>query len=342
MTRLLAAIVALVSLTAFAAPACAEVNEIKIGKQYGLPYIQFVIMEDKGLIEKHAKLQGLGDIKVDWATLGGPAQLNDGIISGAVDVAGVGLPNLITMWEKTRTNVKVRAIAGLNFMPLILLTRDPRIKALKDFGEKDRIALPSVKISMQAILLEMAAAKEFGDTNYEKLDPLTVSMGHPDAFAALNSGTEVQSHFSSAPFQYRQLKQPGYHQVASSYDIIGPHSVSAVSMTTKFHDENPTTVAALLGAMKEATTWIKGDKRAAAEAYLRITKDRMPVEDLMAMLNDPNIVITIQPKGADKISEFLAKVGRVKVRPDNWKHYYFGDVDKLEDCRGSRLGQADL
>jgi len=312
-------------------PAAAEVDEIKIGKQYGLPYIQFVIMEDQKLIEKHAKLQGLGDIKVTWATLGGPAQLNDGIISGAIDVAGVGLPNLITMWEKTRTNVKVRAIAGLNFMPLILLTRDPKIKTLKDYGEKDRIAVPSVKISMQAILLEMAAAKAFGDANYEKLDPLTVSMGHPDAFTALNSGVEVQSHFSSAPFQGRQLKMPGYHQVISSYDIIGPHSVSAVSMTTKFHDGNPKMVAALLAAMTEATRWIKADKKAAAEAYLRVTKDRMPVDELMGMLNDPNIVITIKPQGADKISEFLHKVGRVKVKPDNWKDYYFGDVDKLTD-----------
>src|SRR5688572_25199123 len=118
-------------LVATAMPAAAEVDEIRIGKQYGLPYIQFVIMEDQKLIEKHGKLQGLGDIKVNWATLGGPAQLNDGIISGAIDVAAVGLPNLITMWEKTRTNVKVRAIAGLNFMPLLLVTRDPRIKTLR-------------------------------------------------------------------------------------------------------------------------------------------------------------------------------------------------------------------
>jgi NitT/TauT family transport system substrate-binding protein len=146
-------------------PAAAEVNELKIGKQYGLPYIQFVIMEDQKLIEKHAKAAGLGDVKVEWATLGGPAQLNDGIISGAIDIAGVGLPNLITMWEKTRTNARVRAIAGLNFMPLILLTRDPKIKTLKDYGEKDRIALPSVKISMQAILLEMAVAREFGEAS---------------------------------------------------------------------------------------------------------------------------------------------------------------------------------
>ncbi|MEA2930021.1 MAG: sulfonate transport system substrate-binding protein [Hyphomicrobiales bacterium] len=321
----------LLVLLAALAPARAEVNEIKIGKQYGLPYIQFVIMEDGKLIEKHAKAQGLGDVKVEWATLGGPAQLNDGIISGAIDVAGVGLPNLITMWEKTRINAKVRAIAGLNFMPLILLTRGPRIKTLKDYGEKDRIAVPSVKISMQAILLEMAAAKEFGEGNYEKLDPLTVSMGHPDAFAALNSGTEVGSHFSSAPFQNRQLKMPGYHQVVSSYDIIGPHSVSCIVMTTKFHDGNPKTVAALLGAMKEATAWIKADKKAAAEAYLRVTKDKMPVDELLAMLNDPNIVITIVPKGADKIGDFLAKVGRVKAKPDRWQDYYFGDVDKLTD-----------
>lgn len=167
MTRLLVSILTLVAL---AVPASAEVNEIKIGKQYGLPYIQFVIMEDQKLIEKHARLQGLGDIKVDWATLGGPAQLNDGLISGAIDIAAVGLPNLITLWEKTRTNVKIRAIAGLNFMPLLLVTRDSRIKTLKDYSEKDRIAVPSVKISMQAILLEMAAAKEFGDANYEKLE----------------------------------------------------------------------------------------------------------------------------------------------------------------------------
>ena len=115
-----------------AAPASAGGRtRLKIGKQYGLPYIQFVIMEDQKLIEKHAKLQGLGDLKVNWATLGGPAQLNDGIISGAIDIAAVGLPNLITMWEKTRTNAKVRAIAGLNFMPLLLLTRDPKIKTLR-------------------------------------------------------------------------------------------------------------------------------------------------------------------------------------------------------------------
>ena len=330
MIRLLAPALAL--LAALATPAAAEVDEIKIGKQYGLPYIQFVIMEDQKLIEKHAKLQGLGDIKVNWATLGGPAQLNDGIISGAIDVAAVGLPNLITMWEKTRTNVKVRAIAGLNFMPLLLVTRDPKIKTLKDFGEKDRIAVPSVKISMQAILLEMAAAKEFGEANYEKLDPLTVSMGHPDAFTALDSGGgEVASHFSSAPFQYRQLKQPGYHQVVRSYDIIGPHSVSCISMTTEILREQPEDGRGAArrheGSDRLDQVRQEGRRRSLSARHQGPHAGRGTAGDAERSEHRHHH----QAEGRRQDQRIPAKVGRVKVRPDNWKDYYFGDVDKLEN-----------
>ena len=41
MNRILAAALIAAALTS---PAAAEVNELKIGKQYGLPYIQCVIM----------------------------------------------------------------------------------------------------------------------------------------------------------------------------------------------------------------------------------------------------------------------------------------------------------
>ncbi len=94
-------------------------------------------------------------------------------------------------------------------MPLYLNTRNPAIKSIKDFTEKDRIALPAVKVSMQAIMLQMAAAKEYGENNYTKLDGLTVSMAHPDGVAALMSGaSEITAHFTSPPFQFRELKDP--------------------------------------------------------------------------------------------------------------------------------------
>lgn len=330
MARLLASCVAAAFLVLFAGPSAAEVSELRIGKQYGLPYIQFVIMEDQQLVAKHAKLQGLNDLQVTWTTLGGPTALTEGIATGAIDVAAVGLPHLVSLWSKTRKTTRVRAICGMNAMPLVLLTRDPKIKTIEDFAETDRIALPSVKISMQAILLQMAAARTFGSEAWEKLDPLTVSMSHPDAVTALASGGEVTSHFSGTPFQYRQLKQPGYHQVLSSRDIIGPHSVSSIVMTSKFHDENPKTVSALLAAIKEATRIIKADKRAAAETYLRVTGDKMRVEEVVEILNDPNVIITIKPMGAEKIGEFMVKVGRVRAKPDDWRDYYFADPGIFE------------
>src|SRR5207253_5917618 len=107
------------------------------------------------------------------------------------------------LWARTKGNLDVRGASGLNTMPLFLNTRRPDINSIRDFSDKDRIALPAIKVAVQAIILQMAAAKEWGDASYAKLDPLTVSMTHPDGLIALLSGHgEVNSHFTSPPFQY--------------------------------------------------------------------------------------------------------------------------------------------
>ncbi len=83
-----------------------------------------------------------------------------------------------------------------------LITSNPAIHTVKDFSDKDRIAVQGVKISAQALVLEMAAAQAFGEENYAKLDPLTIQMSHPDALAALLSGhSEITAHLGVAPFQ---------------------------------------------------------------------------------------------------------------------------------------------
>ena len=65
-----------------------------------------------------------------------------------------------------------RVGTGFNFLPLQLNTRSAGIKSLRDLTDKDKIALPAVKVSMQAIILQMAAAQTFGEANYAKLDAL--------------------------------------------------------------------------------------------------------------------------------------------------------------------------
>ena len=70
---------------------------------------------------------------------------------------------------------------------MALISRDANIKSLKDIGPNDKIAVPTVKISTQAIVLQIAAAELwFGADQWAKLDANTVQLGHPDAYAALS------------------------------------------------------------------------------------------------------------------------------------------------------------
>ncbi len=329
MARLIvAALIAGLALSS--APARAETGVIRVGMQFGFSYLQLILMQDQKLIEQHAKQAGLGDVKVEWTVLAGPAPLTDALLSSSIDLAAMGLPNMITLWSKTRGTIDVRAISGMNAHPLLLVTRDARIKTLGDLRDTDRIAMPSVKISMQAILLQIAARDLFGPDEWAKLDPLTVSMAHPDALAAvLSGGGDIASHFSSPPFQARELAKPGIHTVISSYDIIGPHSVSAITTTARFHDQNPKATAAFIGALEEATQWVRRDKRFAAEAYIRITKDKTPVGELVKIIEDPDIDFTRNPQGAQKIADFLHHIGAIKLKPQTWQDLYFPEAHRL-------------
>jgi NitT/TauT family transport system substrate-binding protein len=317
--------------TAWLSPASsAELAELNIAQQYGIGYLSLMVMEEQKLIEKHAKAAGV-EVKVNWAKFAGGNVMNDALLSGSLQFASGGVGPLITIWARTKGNLDVKAVAALDSMPLYLNTRNPSVKTIKDFTEKDKIALPAVKVSVQAVTLQMAAEKAFGEGQHGKLDALTVSMSHPDAQTALLSGqSEVTAHFGSPPFQYQQLKRPGIHQVLSSTDVLGgPTTFNVVWTTSKFRNENPKLYAAFVSALEEATAYINKDKTAAAEAYLRISKDKDSVADILAMLNDPAIVFTMAPQNIMAYANFMAKIGMIKAKPESWKDMFFPNVHGL-------------
>lgn len=315
-------------LAAMPSPARAEAKELNVAKQFGLGYLQFIMMDDMKLVEKHAKAAGLGDVKVNWNTFRSSDVMNDALISGTVDFVSLGIPGIATIWAKTKGNMNVKAASGLNVLPLYLNTRNPNVKSIKDFTEKDRIALPAVKVSMQAIMLQMAAAKEFGEANYQKLDSLTVSMAHPDGVAAISSGaSEITAHFTSPPFQFRELKNPAIKKLLTSTDILGGKiSFNVVATTDKFRTANPKLYGAFLAALQEATDIANKDKRAAAELYLRVTGDKTPIDEMMAMMNDPAIEFTTQPFNTGRMVDFMVKTGSIKVKPADWKDLFFPNM----------------
>lgn len=307
--------------------AAAETKELRLAKQYGLGYLQMIIMEDQKLVEKHAKAAGLGDVKVSWSTFRSSDVMNDALISGNLDFGSLGTNGLAIIWAKTKgTPVEVKGAAGFNYLHLALVTRDPQVKTIADYTEKHKIAVPAIRVSNQALLLQMAAAKQFGMSNYTKLDPLTVSMTHPDAMAALLSGAgEVSSHFGSAPFLQRELERPGLHQVISSLDIVGPINFNVVATTTKFHSANPKAYGAYLAALKEATDLINKDKRAAAETYVRVTKDKSGVDAILKIMTAPGNEYNFNktPEGDMRIVDFMYKIGSIKVKAESFKDLLF-------------------
>ncbi|HEX6136184.1 MAG TPA: ABC transporter substrate-binding protein [Casimicrobiaceae bacterium] len=315
---------------ALAPAAHAEMGEIHVSRQYGISYLPLMIMEDQKLIEKHAKAAGI-DVKVDWSKFASGAVMNDALLSGNLQFASGGVGPFTTLWAKTRGNLDVKAISAINSMPLFLVTRNPAVKTVKDFTDKDKIALPAVKVSIQAVTLQMAAEQAFGEGQQNRLDHLTVSMSHPDAETALLSGrSEVTAHLGSPPFQYQELELKGMHKVFSSYDVLGgPATFNVVWATTKFHDENPRIYAAFVAALDEATTTINRDKRAAAQTYLRISKDKDSAEDIEKMLNDPAIVYTTTPNHVMKYVNFMHKIGSIKAKPESWKEMFFPNAHKL-------------
>src|SRR5499427_8987834 len=239
-----------------AGPAAAQVPEIRLARQFSMGYLQFNVMEHQQLIEKHAKALGIPEVKVSWHTFNGPAAVNDALLSGQIDIGSGGTPGLLLLWSKTKgTPNEVRGISALSSQPFLMNTRNPAIKTVADLKDTDRIALPAVKVSIQAIMLQMAATKAFGPANFAKLDTLTVSMTPPDATIALLSGAgEITSVFSVPPFQQQQLAKSGVRTVLNSYDVMeGSHTFTVAWTSSRFRDQNPVLYKALVAAMTEAT-----------------------------------------------------------------------------------------
>jgi NitT/TauT family transport system substrate-binding protein len=322
--RTLIACFALAAVAGAGVASAQQKSEINITRQPGILYLPSLVMEKQHLIEKHAERQGVPGLKVNWLLLSGGGAQTDSLLAGKIDIVNTGVGNLLLLWDRTKGGVK--GIVANSALPLTLVSRNPNIKTLKDFGPNDRVAVPTLKVSTQAILLQMAAEKTFGPDQTTRLDVNTVQLGHPDAALAMaNPTSEITSHFTAPPYGYIELKTvPGAHVVVNSPDIIGgPLTQSQFFTTTQFADANPKVIAAIKAASLEAIDFIKKDTGAAVDIYRELTKDKMSREELLDMLKQPGMMDWIAaPQGTMKFAAHLHKVGTLKTMPKAWTDYY--------------------
>lgn len=316
----------------FAKPAiAAEVTEVNIARGFAIPHLPIMVMEHDKLLEKRLAAAGLPDVKVTYTQIGSGNVMNDSLLAGPLAFATGGPPPLLTLWDRTRGTIQAIGVCAEATMPLYLNTRNPNVKTVADFTEQDRIVVSAPKVSIQAILLQMAAAKVFGAAQFGKLDARTVGMSAPDGTMALRSGgTEITANFSIPPFQYAEAKQPGIHTVLTSYDILGgPHTFTLVWSTNKFREANPKTFGAFLEAMREAQDRIAKDKPGVAKMYLEMTRSKESEADILAILNDPQVEFTMTPRATMKFADFMQQVGTLKTKPASWKELFSQEVHDL-------------
>src|SRR5690348_15226692 len=295
--------------------ASARAQEIRLAQQFSMGYLQLNVMQHQQLIEKHAAALGIPNAKVSWFKFNGPTAVNEALISGNIDIGSGGVPGLLTLWARTKgTPQEVRGISALSSQPFLLNSRDPAIKTIKDFKDSDRIAVPAVRSSVQAITLQIAAAKAYGEKEFNKLDPLTVSMTPPDATVALlKGGGQISAAFSVPPFQYQQLEDSAIHTVLNSFDVMGgSHTFTAAWTSAKFRDGNPVLYKALVAALREATDIVNKDKKAAAALWIEDSKSKLPIEMVGKIVAGSQVHWTMTPENTMKYADFMSGVGTLK------------------------------
>lgn len=326
LARAIAQLAVVPALMAGATAAHAE-GSISIAQQFGIAYLILDVVKDQKLIEKHGKAQGL-DVKVEWSQISGATAMNEALLAGSLDVVSAGIPPLLTLWDRTTGRQNVKAVAALGSLPNYLITNNPNVKTIKDLGPKDRIAVPAAGTGFQSRTLQIETAKVFGRDQFKKFDEISVSLPHPDATAALLSGsTEITTHFSSAPFYYQALENKNVRKVLSSYDILGgPATFNVLYTTQKFHDENPKTYKAFYAALVEAEAFIKANKDKAAETFIRVQKSKLPLDFVRRIVEDPENDFTISPHRTFVYADELHKLGVLKNKANSWKDYFFDEA----------------
>jgi NitT/TauT family transport system substrate-binding protein len=322
----------LVLALALTAVAHADPQSVRIVRPPDIAALPLFVVEHDHLIEKQALARGLGDITVQWLVPNGGNPI-DQLINGQADLAAsLDLAEFVAVWDqRSGTPQEIRALASLSRMPYLLLSRNPALQTIRDFTAKDRIALAAVKTSQPAVMLEMAAAQEWGVAHYDRLDGLTVARTDDAADDALQSGKgEIDAHFVRPPYADDEQASQTVHRMMDSFDIAGPHSVAVLLTTSQYRDANPALCAAVAAAISEADDFVAHNRGAAAEIYDSGVRDQdIPVEVLSDLLGDPDLAYRASPEGVEHLTGFLHQIGRIQHSPDSWQQLFFPEIYKL-------------
>jgi NitT/TauT family transport system substrate-binding protein len=308
----------------------AAAGEIRTAHQIGLSYLPITVMKARGLVENEARKRG-ANLTASYLRFANGSSVNDALISQNADFGTVSLGPLLALWDHTRTTLRVKGVGAVDASGAVLNTNQPRIKSLRDLTENDRIAMPDVGVSYQALLLQMACEKEFGEGESRRLDHLTVSLPHPEAATALLGGrSEITAHFATAPFLFQERVSGKVTPILSSPDILGgPGTFVILISSQRYRAENRVAFETVLAALGAAQKWIAANPEDAAGIYIAAENSKLQPDFIVRMLRDPLVRYGLVPENTMRIADFSYRTGRIKSKVDGWQDIFFEDIHGL-------------
>ena len=314
-----------------AGPTRAEVGQVRIVDFQGLTHLPIRVAFDLHLIEKHAAMLGVPGLTTSFQTVGSGVVMGEMLVSGSADLGVSGTVPLLVLSDKTSGKAKLKGIMALAQSNQLLLTVDPKIRSLTDYGPLDKVAVTEPEVSTYAYTLEIAAAKKFGWEQRRRFEQNLVPMSNGDALNLMMSGaTEVKSHFTVLPFTAAEMSRANVRLVLNSKDVVGfPYTSTAAVTTAGFRAANPKVYKAIVEALHDAIDLINSNPKEAAEIFLRHEKYPGGVDALVAGLQGKTpdeLKFTSTPVGTSVFADVMYKDGVLKHQLSSWKECWFPEV----------------
>ncbi len=289
-----------------------EIQTITIAEQFGLAYAPVQIMRLQQLIEQENP-----NVVVNWVQLENTAAIREAIVAGRVDVGFGGIPPFLIGWD---SGMEWKIATGLSSAPIGLVTKRKGIQTLVDFGKQDKIILPQPG-SIQHILLSMALERDYGDSHL--LDNNLITMSHPNGMSAMLSDDTAAAHFTSPPYLFMELDQPGFSLLLTGEEAMGGEFTFIVgSATHDLHDNRPEAYTAFIMAVEKAVTYISENPRKTAE--LLAPEYNLDPDTLFTYLTYPGMNFTTSINGVMSFADFMKKNGYLNQLPANENEVIWG------------------
>lgn len=291
-------------------------TKVTIAVGTGIAYAPLAIMKEEGRLEERYP-----DTKFVWNEgVSGGAATRDGMIAGDIQVGVAGISPFLIGVDK---GVKWKVLGSMGQLSIDLVTIDPKIKTLADLDKSGKsISVPSPD-SGQAIALKALGKREFGDV--KAFDDQLTSMGHPDAYQALITGT-TGAAFIGPPFQYRLQDDKGARRLAGAWDVFGPMTYSAIVLTDEFYEKYPKFSKGLYEALEESLNMLGDQPTDAANILSKIDGGKTTPKQYEEWLKNPETEWSATPKGYMENAKFMQSIGLIEKVPASEDDLFFDTV----------------